>query len=224
VDLSVLLGGDAEQRPGLAVVVDVSPTIAVRVKQGVEVTDVAQAPFLQLPKGLGELLPSLVRGTLVHQGKLYLELIPEALRRDARPHGAAPLFTPAPLSQAPERALLFQSQGQAFGVPLAWVQQIVTTPEAFCPLPRLWDSGISGLLAHGQALWPVYSIPGLLGAERTAERLFVLAEVDGNHLAMCAEQVLGVRSGLVPGPGQGLFADSSGLAPSLFLDFQRIFS
>src|SRR4029078_7067317 len=36
-DLSTLMGGAAEARPGLAVLLDISPTVAVRVREGAEV-------------------------------------------------------------------------------------------------------------------------------------------------------------------------------------------
>jgi len=78
-DLSVLMGGGPEQRPGLAVVLDSSPTRAVRVREGAEVADVSGDPHFQLTHDLGLRIGELVRGALFHHGRLYLELRPEAV-------------------------------------------------------------------------------------------------------------------------------------------------
>ena len=53
-DLSTLMGGAAEARPGLAVLLDTSPTLAVRVREGAEVADVAGAPHFQLTRDLAQ--------------------------------------------------------------------------------------------------------------------------------------------------------------------------
>src|SRR5215831_14166272 len=49
-DLSALMGGAPERRPGLAVLLDTSPTMSVRVREGAEVADVAGAPHFQLTR------------------------------------------------------------------------------------------------------------------------------------------------------------------------------
>ncbi|MFP2932425.1 hypothetical protein ACLESO_46205 [Pyxidicoccus sp. 3LG] len=55
-DLSALLGGSPEEGPGMVVVLDVSPTLAVRVRSVVEVADVARAPVLPPAPGLADSL------------------------------------------------------------------------------------------------------------------------------------------------------------------------
>ncbi|HYO71380.1 MAG TPA: hypothetical protein VEU33_35405 [Archangium sp.] len=69
-DLSVLLGGEPEPTPGMLVVFDVSPTLAVRVRSIVEVTDVAPAPHFLLPTGLGDTLAALRRSAVLHKERL----------------------------------------------------------------------------------------------------------------------------------------------------------
>lgn len=222
-DLSRLLGGAPELRPGMAVVLDVSPTLAVRVRKVVEVADVALAPWFNIPPGVGTALLRLLRGALVHKDRLYLELNPEALGAAQTPAPTLDVPSAVPLVVAPPRALVFESQGKLFGIPLAWVLQVVPAQEAFCPLDGV-RGPVAGLLAHGQALWPVFSVPALLGGESHRETLFILAELAGQHVAICAARVLGVQAGLVEGTAPGEFQTQPGGVPALFLDFQQIFS
>ena len=230
-DLSVVLGGGGEERPGLALLVDVSPTRAVRIRKVVEVADVAQAPFFMLPPGLGERLGRLVRGAFLYQAQLFLELAVEALAEPRAPlevsPGASPVLPVFPLEAAPERGLIFESQGRLYGLPLPWVLQVVAAAGPFSPLPS--EGGpVAGLYAHDQALWPIYSAPGLLGGEARREPLFILADLAGHHVGLCATRVLGVHGSLQRpegAPGQGGEFLARGIpGPSLFLDFQRMFS
>src|SRR5262249_22114358 len=78
-DLSKLLGGDAEERPGMALLLDVSPSLAIRVRRIIDVADVAKAPFLLLPPGLGDSLALIMRGAVLHGGRLFVELAAEML-------------------------------------------------------------------------------------------------------------------------------------------------
>ncbi len=222
-DLSSLLGAEAEERPGMAVVLDVSPTLALRVRQIVEVADVARDPFFLLPPGLGEALAVWVRGAILHGGRLYLELLADALpARAATPGrvGARPLYL---LDTPPERALIFESQKRLYGIPLPFVSQVVGAAEAFCALPNPLGP-VAGLFPHGQALWPIYSSAGLLGSAPSREELFVLAELAGHSVGLTATQVLGVHDRFTSTEARGEFTSPGLSGPALFLDLQRMFS
>lgn len=222
-DLSRLLGGGDEERPGVGLVLDVSPTLAVRVKRIVEVADVARSPFFLLPPGLGEAPAALVRGAILHSDRLYLELVAEALQHKAASPGGA---VPRPIhvaDQAPDRALVFSSQGRLYGIPLMLVSQVVGVTDAFCRLP-LASGPVAGLFPHAQVLWPIYSSAGLLGGKPRCEDFFILTELAGQNVGLCASRVLGVHSGFSPARGRGEFVARGVDAPVLFMDLQRMFS
>src|SRR5207245_867755 len=83
------------------------------------------------PPGLGEAASALLRGAVLHEGKLYLELAVERLSPRA-PLRLAPLERPVvPLGSWVERALVFESGGRRFGVPLGLVSQVVQETDAF---------------------------------------------------------------------------------------------
>jgi chemotaxis signal transduction protein len=222
-DLTELFGAPAEVRPGMGLVLDVSPTLAVRIRRVVEVVDVSRDPFFHLPPALGELLSLVVRGALLHADTLYLELIPEALPRASNPRLAPPGRPIYLCEQPPERALVVESQGKLFGIPLPFVSQIIPSARASCPLPAP-GGPVAGLEAHGQALWPVYSVPALLGNPATAEKLSVLTELAGQNVALCAQRALGVHAGFVAESAHGEYRAKGLPTPVLFLDFQRMFS
>jgi len=221
-DLSTLLGGAPEAGPGMGVVLDVSPTLAVRVGSIEGVTDVSGAPFFQLPRHLGDAWGRIIRGALLHQGKLFLELGPDAL-----PHAPRPLppraRAPRPGATLADQALVFQSQGRDFAVPMGWVSQIVPASEAFCPLPGPPGAAV-GVSAHAGSLWPVVSLPAFGGAAAEREALLILTELAGEHVAWSASRVIGVHSGFVPAEGPGEFRSPSSPRPVLFLDLQEMFS
>ncbi len=104
----------------MVVVLDVSPTLAVRVRSVVEVADVARAPFFLLPAGLGDAAGPAEPGRDAPQGAA----LPGAHRRVAAPARSVPGATagaPRPvhlMESPPERALVFESQGRLFGLPL----------------------------------------------------------------------------------------------------------
>lgn len=221
-DLSALLGGEAEERPGMAVVLDVSPTLALRVARVVEVADVARDPFFLLPPGLGGALTLLARGALLHQGQLYLELTPEALQQRPGP-ACAPPREVLLLETPPERALVLESQGRLYGVPLGLVSQVVMGAAGFLPLP-VARGPVAGLLPHGQVLWPICSVAGLLGAVPLREDYFVLTELAGLSVGLCAQRVLGVHGRLAATDVRGEFTAPGMPGPALFLDLQRMFS
>jgi chemotaxis signal transduction protein len=222
-DLAVLLGGSPESAPGMVVVFDVSPTLAVRVHSVVEVADVTQAPFFLLPSGLGDRLAALSRGAVLHKERLYLELMPEAIPHEPGALGAPPPHPLHFMERAPERSLVFESQGQLFGVPLLYVLQVVQRDSSFSSLPGQ-GGPVAGVFPHSQALWPVYSVPALLGAPAVSEPFFVLAELAGRSLGLCATRVLGVHPRFVPTDALGEFTAPGLPGPVLFLDLQRMFS
>lgn len=223
-DLAALLGGAPEPDVGMVVVLDVSPTLAVRVRSVVEVADVARAPFFLLPPGLADSLAPLSRGAVLHKDKLYLELIAEAL-----PHRVGPRASPAPprpvhwAESVPERALVFESQGRLFGVPLAFVSQVVERGEAFSVLP-VQSGPVAGIFPHAQVLWPICSVPALLGAQPAPEPFFLLAELAGRNVGLTATRVLGVLQRFEPDDTAGTFRVPGLPEPVLFLDLQRMFS
>jgi hypothetical protein len=221
-DLCELLGGTPEEQPGAAVVLDVSPSLAVRVRRVVEVADVAASPVLKLPSSLGEALKLTLRGALLHQEKAWLELAAEALPH--RPH-ALPVPAPRPvylLEELPERALFFESQGRRYGMPLPWISQVVAFSEAFCALPA--PHAALGVFPHGQALWPVYTTTGLLGGKGEREPFLLLTELSGHQAAIGASRVLGVHGRLRATDVPGELAAEGLSGPGLFLDLQRMFS
>jgi hypothetical protein len=189
----------------------------------VEVADVAHAPFFMLPPGLGDRLGLHVRGAFLYQAKVFLELAADAL---AGPDVAEKPALPRKLhllDASPERALIFESQGRLYGMPLAWVLQVVAGAGAFSPLPAL-GGPVAGLYAHDQALWPIYSVGGLEGQAAPREELFILADLAGHHVGVCATRVLGVHGGLQRTEARGEFLARGVPGPALFLDFQLMFS
>jgi hypothetical protein len=206
-DLSVLMGGAPERRPGLAVLLDTSPTMAVRVREGAEVADVAGAPHFQLTRDLAARIGTLVRGALQHQGRLYLDLRAEALGQTCMlPAPPERIVTWLEAPQGP--ALLFESGGMLFAVPLQHVLQISPVLAAFCPFP-VPGGVIAGLLAHAGTLWPVYALPAFLGQPPAVEAQVVLLELAGIQVAVCASRVLGIEHRLASAgkPGRWWTAD-----------------
>ncbi len=246
-DLSLLLGGAAEVRPGVAVVLDVSPTLTLRIRGVQEVADVAQAPHFLLPPALNRALAPRVRGALLRGGRLYRELgelsgfnAPLSALDAVAAHSPSDL-----LREPPERALIFESAGRLYGFALPFVSQVVNATAAFCPFPSL-HGPVVGLFPHAQSLWPIYSLPALLrtgllpepaepktetGAEARAEplseALFVLTELAGQSVGFCASRVLGIH-GLndcfEAGERVGEFVSPRLPGPVSFPDLQREFS
>lgn len=223
-DLSVLLGGEPESVPGMVVVLDVSPTLAVRVRSVVEVADVARAPFFLLPAGLGDTLAPLSRGAILHKERLYLELIAESLPQRGITRGSPASSRPVRLLEGlPERALVFESQGRLFGLPLALVSQVVMRGEAFSRLP-VQSGAVAGVFPHAQVLWPIFSVPAMLGASVQVETFFVLTEMAGQNVGLCATRVLGVLPRFEAAGERGEFTAPGLPGPVLFLDWQHMFS
>jgi chemotaxis signal transduction protein len=221
-DLSQLLGGDPEQRPGFALLFDVSPTLAVRIKRVIDVADAANAPFFLLPPGLGDSFSLMIRGAVLRTDQLYLELAAEMLaprHLDSRVIPRGQLY----LSNAPaERVLVFETNGRLCGIPLASVSQIVGA-EGFCPLP-FKNAPVVGLLPHAQSLWPIYSIAGMAGEPAAAEPLIILADIAGRNLGVCASRAIGVRTKFESTSTPGEFSSIELDTPVSLLDLDRTFS
>lgn len=222
-DLTALLGGEDEARPGMSIVLDVSPTLALRVKQVFEVADVARDRLFGVPPALGDALAFVTRGAILHDQKLFLELKPEAI-----PHQPLRRQAPSPrpvflVEKAPDRALVFESQGVLWGVPLTMVQQVVSATGAFLPLP-VPHGPVAGVFPHDQSLWPIFSAPALIGGRAAREELFVLAELAGESAGLCATRVHGVFQSFTSTEGQGEFSAKGLDQPILLLDWQRMFS
>lgn len=222
-DLSALLGGPGEERPGMAVVLDVSPTLALRVKRVQEVADVASDPLFGMPPSLREALAGVSRGALLHGGRLFLELVPEAVPHQPSQLAGPPARPVRMLEQPPDRALVFESQGMLWGLSLQLVSQVVPRTEAWCPLPAPHRS-VAGLFPHAQALWPILSAPALLGGHPHPEELFVLAELAGEPAGLAASRVVGVCERFSPTENRGEFTARGADRPVLFLDYQSMFS
>jgi chemotaxis signal transduction protein len=222
-DLTHLLGAGPEERPGMAVVLDVSPTLAIRVRRVREVVDVARDRHFGIPPALGESVAFVTRGAILHRDHLFFELKPEAI-----PHEPFRQVAPLPrtvylLERPPDRALVFESQGVQFGMPLALVSQVVAVPDSFLLMPV--DAGpVAGVFPHAQSLWPVFSVPALLGGHATREGLIVLAELAGEATGLCASRVVGVVSAFQPTDCRGEFTARGSDRAILFLDLQRMFS
>ena len=191
VDLSALLGGAAELRPGTAVLLDTSPTLALRVNRVRGVLDVAPCPWLHVPRRVAATVEPAVRGLIDVDGELFLELDVEALAAGLRP--PPQLKVVDPFGPSPTRALVFETGGRLLGLPLAAVAQVVALGRSFCPLVA--PTAAVGVILHQQQAWPVFSIPGLLGEPIASEPLVVLTEVSGDPVGFTAERARGVLDG-----------------------------
>jgi chemotaxis signal transduction protein len=221
-DLSVLMGGAPEQGPGLVVVLDVSPTRAVRVREGAEVADVGGAPHFQLTRDLAARIGELVRGAFLHAGRLYLELRAEAIGRSSVLPAPPPRIVTWLDAGEGQPMLLFHSGGSLFALPLSQVLHVSTVGPAFCPFP-VPGGVVAGMLAHGQALWPVYALPVFFGGPLAVEAHVVLAELAGMQVALCASRVLGVESRFTRGSAPGEWYASNGQR-ALMPDVTRLLS
>jgi len=189
----------------------------------VDVADIARAPFFHLPPGLGDSLPLMMRGATLHGGHLYLELAADMLPAQPLDPRVFPQGRLYCSSQPPERALVFESEGKAYGISLPFVSQIIVPGEELCTLP-FSRAPVVGLLPHAQSLWPVYSMAGMAGEASSLERLIILADVAGRNLGICAARALGVRSHFRPTDNLGEFVSDDIEATISILDPERMFS
>ncbi len=191
VDLSVLLGGGPEMRPGTAVLLDTSPTLALRVTAVRGVRDVAECPWLHVPRRLVPTVEPAVRGLIDVAGELFLELDVEALAAGVKP--PPQLKVVEPFGPTLPQALVFETGGRLIGLPLQAVAQVVTIGPKFCALAA--GTAAVGVILHQGQAWPVFSLPGLLGEPFSPEPLVVLTESGGESLGFTAARALGVLDG-----------------------------
>ena len=222
-DLSQLFGGDPEQRPGFALLFDVSPTLAIRIKRVIDVADVARAPFFLLPPGLGDSIALMVRGAVLRADQLYLELAAEMLSPQHLDPAAVPQGGLCLSKASADRVLVFETEGQLYGMQLGFVSQIVPQGEGFCRLP-FKKAPVVGLLPHAQSLWPIYSIAGMAGEQAAPEKLIILAEIAGRNLGICAARAVGVRANFEATSTPGEFVSRDVEHPVCLLDLERMFS
>lgn len=191
VDLTSLLGGGQEVRPGTAVLLDTSPTLALRVSKVRGVRDVADWPWLHVPRRIAPIVEPAVRGLIDVDGELFQELNVEALVTGVRHPPDLKVVDPygPPLA----KALVFETGGRLLGLPLAAVAQVVSLGPKFCPLVA--RTAAAGVILHQQQAWPVFSFAGLLGEPIPAEPLVVLTEVEGDAVGFTAARALGVMEG-----------------------------
>ncbi len=204
-DLSVRLGGAEEIRPGVAQLLDTSPTLALRVARVHGVTELPQERALRLPRRLAAGLEPMVRAATEHDGRLWLELEPEALVKASRAPTALKLVDP--FAPAKGRCLMFQTAGRQVALPLEQVAQVVPADQKLVRFPDGWPA--EGLVIHAHQLWPVYALGPMLGEPRVSEPLIVLAWVRDEPVGLTATQALGVKPA-----GEG----------TQLLDLERMFS
>jgi len=183
-DFSQLLGGAAEEGASAALVLDTSPTLAVRVKSVDGVFDASGDRQLPLPRRMIPLAAPALRGGLVHEGRLFFEVDTDGVVRGL-PKSTRQLEratrTPA------EPCLVFESSTERFGVPLARVRQVVPAAGAFNPAPG--TSAFLGAVVHQQGLCPVFSV----SESRAPEAFIVIAEAGGELIGLSAQRADGVR-------------------------------
>lgn len=188
-DLSKLLGGKDEARPGTVVVIDSNPTVALRTRKVLGAFEAAHAPFFQIPRRLKAHVEPWGRGVLERDGTPYFELDPEGLTRT---QGPGPLLEwLEALPPAAGQCLCFESGGKNFAVPLNRVVQVVGADHRLLRLPA--HGALRGALVHARQVWPVYSVPALLAADGPDEPLVVLADLEGEGVGLLAQKALGVK-------------------------------
>ncbi len=183
-DLSVILGGEPEVRPGTALVLDTSPTRAIRVASVAGVFDCTGLTAPALPRRLIPLVSPAVRGALVRDGVLSFELELDAVVRGLPRQSRRPERFTRP---ADGPCLVIETAGELLGVPLPLVRQVVTRGPGFNRAPSA--GALAGALFHRDALYPCFCV----GQGSQMESFAVILVLRGEGLALSAERVDGVR-------------------------------
>ena len=200
-DLSSILGGEEEPEVGAGVVLDVSPTVAMRVKQIEGVFDCGPMPRWKVHGRLIRLLAPAIIGAIEHEGRLVFELDAEGSTRGL-PRQQKPIERHLRVDTS---GLVFTVQGERLALPLSSVVQVIEATHAFNRAPNA--GSFLGAAVHRGQLCPVFTV-GPLGL---VQPYVVLFEVAGELLGLSASQVEGVRTG-------------PALAGATILDVGRMFS
>lgn len=183
-DLSVLLGGDPEERPGTVILLDSSPTVAARTRRVEGVFDAAPHLTLPLPNRLVHLVAPVVKQGLVSEAGLSFELdvahLPRGLPRQARRLELATTTAKGP-------CLVFESGPLLLALPLTDVSQVASKGPMFNAAPGV--GSFVGVLMHQQRLVPAFSLTGT-----EAETLLVVIELASGPVALSASRAHGVKS------------------------------
>lgn len=207
VELPELLGGAPSGATGPVLLLDSSPTVALRVDAVREVVALDPLARRDLPGRFAEACDGLLSCAYLLEEQLFLEVSVETL---ARGRGAAsPRVFRVTSGTEPGRALVFSSQGLPLAAPLEQVLQIIPTSGAYCA--SFGAAPFTGVVLHRGALWPVVSVPGLIGTSPHAEPLIVLIDTGHERLGVFASAAVGVREG-------------STLGSATVLDLGRMFS
>lgn len=184
-DLSKLLGGEAEPEVGAGVVIDVSPTIAVRVQRVDGVFDAAPLPRWPVQGRLIPLIAPAICAALEFEGRLVFELDAEGAARGL-PRQSKPLERQ---TREAEAGLVFRVRDERLAIPLHHVAQVIESGAHFNRCPNA--GSFLGVAQHRGVLCPVFTV-GALGA---VEPFVVLFEVNRDLLGLSVTSVEGVRHG-----------------------------
>lgn len=184
-DLSRLLGGDDEPEVGAGVVIDVSPTLGLRVKQVDGVFDTAPLPRWPVQGRLIPLIAPAISAALEFEGRLVFELDAEGAARGL-PRQSKPLERH---TREAESALVFLVREERLAIPLHHVAQVIESGAHFNRCPNA--GSFLGVAQHRGVLCPVFTV-GALGA---VEPFVVLFEINRDLLGLSVTAVEGVRHG-----------------------------
>jgi hypothetical protein len=183
-DLSTLVGGDPEERPGTIVLLDTSPTVAARTRRVEGVFDASSHLVLSLPNRLVHLVAPVVKQGLVSEAGLTFELdaaeVPRGLPRQSRRVELATTTSPGPF-------LVFDSGPLHLALPLVDVSQIASKGPMFNAAPGV--GSFVGVLMHQQRLVPAFSVTGT-----EAEALLIVIELASGPVALSASRAHGVKT------------------------------
>ncbi len=182
-DLSTLLGGEPEQRPGTVVVLDSSPTLAVRTRKVDGVFDAAPHLVLPVPNRLVPLLAPAVKQGLVSDQALVFELDAANVARGL-PRPTRRLEVVAGTATGP--CLVFETMGKPFAVSLERTSSVASSGPMFNPAPGV--GSFIGVLMHQQRLVPAFTL-----VEGACEALLVVIELSSGPVAVSASRAIGVR-------------------------------
>lgn len=183
-DLSLLLGGEPEARPGAALILDTSPTMAIRVREVEGVFDTSQDPELPLTNRLISLVAPAVSRALLHEDRLIFELDAQSSTRGLPRQTRRPeLVTVEPTTPC----LVFQSGTAQLALPLARVLQVTALGPRFNHAPG--SGAFCGVMAHQRHLCPVFCVSDAL----ELEPFIVLLELGGEVLGLTATRAEGVK-------------------------------